>query len=271
MNDDSLVPFFVTITLMMVVFAFFLIITLIVQKNKQNRQANELLQIQVKERDRTMSLISVEIHDNISQMLSLTRMTLRMIGKQAVPEQLPLLEQAGSMLDNLIVDTRNISHSLNTDYLKNKGLLEFMNREIKWVNASKGITCSLENTGYQDQLSGEKELMVIRIAQEALQNTIKHAEATHLNIRITCDEKMFKMVITDNGKGFTHTPGSLSDGLGLQSMYQRAHLIKAKLDIQSAGTGTTLTLLIPEEVHKPLAKEERNTMQPANQKSSPLL
>ena len=269
MNDDSLVPFFVTITLLMVVFAFFLIITLIVQKNKQNRQANELLQTQVKERDRTMSLISVEIHDNISQMLSLTRMTLRMIGKQAVPEQLPLLEQAGSMLDNLIVDTRNISHSLNTDYLKNKGLLEFMNREINWVNASKGIVCALENSGYHDQLSAEKELMVIRIAQEAMQNTLKHAGATHLHIRISCDEKMFRMIITDNGKGFSHTRGSVSDGLGLQSMYQRAQIINAKLDIQSAGTGTTLTLLIPEEAKTMQQKEQ--TMVLADQKKAPLL
>jgi two-component system, NarL family, sensor kinase len=269
MNDDSLVPFFVTITLLMVVFAFFLIITLVVQKNKQNRQANELLQAQVKERDRTMSLISVEIHDNISQMLSLTRMTLRMIGKQAVPEQQPLLEQAGTMLDNLIVDTRNISHSLNTSYLKNKGLMEFMNREIKWVNASKGITCSLQNSGYHDQLTAEKELMVIRIAQEAMQNTLKHAGATHLNISISWDEKMFKMLITDNGKGFAHNPGSVSDGLGLQSMYQRAQLIKAKLDIQSAATGTTLTLLIPEEAKTVQQKEQ--TMVLADQKKAPLL
>lgn len=264
MNDDSLVPFFVTITMLMVVFAFFLIIMLIMQKNKQSRQANELLQTQVKERDRTMSLISVEIHDNISQMLSLTRMTLRMIGKQAVPEQLPLLEQAGSMLDNLIVDTRNISHSLNTDYLKNKGLLEFMNREVKWVNASKGILCNLETTGYHNQLSGEKELMVIRIAQEAIQNTIKHSEATHLHIGITCSEKLFKMTITDNGKGFTHIPGAhVSSGLGLQSMYQRAQLIKARLDIRSdKEDGTTLTLLVPEEQKDKI---------PVEQKSAPFL
>lgn len=245
MTDDSLVPFFVTITLLMVVFVFFLIITLIIQKNKQNRQANELLQIQVKERDRTMSLVSVEIHDNVSQMLSLTRMTLRMIGKHAVQEQRPLLEQAGSMLDNLIVDTRNISHSLNTDYLKNKGLPEFLNREVNWINASKGIACSLETAGYLDQLSAEEELMVIRIAQEAIQNTIKHAEATHLHIGIDSKEGIFKMTVTDNGKGFTHNSGEISGGLGLQSMYQRAQIIKARLDIQSAGTGTTLTLKVP--------------------------
>lgn len=272
MNDDSLVPFFVTITLLMVVFAFFLIITLIVQKNKQNRQANELLQAQVKERDRTMSLVSVEIHDNISQMLSLTRMTLRMIGKQAVPEQLPLLEQAGIMLDNLIVDTRNISHSLNTDYLKNKGLIEFLNREIKWINASKGLVCALDNSGYHDQLSAEKELMVIRIAQEAMQNTVKHAEATHLTIRITCDEKLFKMTITDNGKGFAHTSGPASDGLGLQSMYQRAQLIKARLDIHSGNTGTTLALMIPEEHNKVMNKDQKKVPVAAEgQKNSPLL
>lgn len=246
MNDDSLVPFFVTITLLMMVFVFFLIITLIVQKNKQNRQANELLQIQVKERDRTMSLVSVEIHDNISQMLSLTRMTLRMIGKHAVPEQGPLLEQAGHMLDNLIVDTRNISHSLNTDYLKNKGLLEFLTREIKWVNASKGISCNMEATGYHDQLPAEKELMVIRIAQEAIQNTIKHAEASHLSIHINCDERVFTMTITDDGRGFNNA-ASLSDGLGMQSMRQRAQLIKAAFDIQSSSDGTKLTLTVPQE------------------------
>ena len=146
--------------------------------------------------------------------------------------------------------------------------MEFLNREIKWVNASKGLICSLENTGYHGQLPADKELMVIRIAQEAMQNTLKHAEATHLHIRIGHNEKLFKMTITDNGKGFSHT-GSPSDGLGLQSMYQRAELIKAKLDIQSAGTGTTLTLLIPEEAGK-TAQKELKAMFP-NQKKAPLL
>ncbi len=118
MNNQSLVPFFVTGTLLMVVFVFFLIAFLIVQKGKQNKQENEMLYARIDEKERTMQTISMEIHDNVNQMLNLTRMTLRMINKHAVPEQVELLKQAGDILDNLIIDVHNISHTLNTEYLK---------------------------------------------------------------------------------------------------------------------------------------------------------
>ncbi len=114
----------------MVVFVFFLIVFLIVQKTKQNRQENEMLYARIDEKERTMQTISMEIHDNVNQMLNLTRMTLRMINKYAVPEQVPLLEQAGNILDNLIIDVHNISHTLNTTYLKKRGLIESLQQDV---------------------------------------------------------------------------------------------------------------------------------------------
>lgn len=246
MNNQNLVPFFVTGTLLMVVFVFFLIVFLIVQKAKQNRQENEMLYARIDEKERTMQTISMEIHDNVNQMLNLTRMTLRMINKYAVPEQVPLLEQAGNILDNLIIDVHNISHTLNTEYLKKRGLIESLQQDVNWANISKKIECSLDIQGNHIAFPPEKELMLVRIAQEAINNTLKHSNATRLEIQLNYTGKEFKMSIADNGSGFNFDPDAPVTGVGLQSMHQRTRIIDGKLTFKSmVGSGTTVILTVP--------------------------
>lgn len=242
-NDKTLITFFISATLLTVIFVFFLIVSLVRLRSRQRQKEELLLHALIDERERTMSTVSAEIHDNVNQALSLARMALKMAGKYAVAEQHKYMAQCEQMLSNAIGDLRSISHSLNTQYIRNRGLLETLEEMVKWMNVSKDINCKLIVEGDYQPFKPDIELMVIRIAQEAIQNTIKHANASQFSIMLVYTKGAFQMRIMDDGSGFAIDPEAPWTGVGLQSMYERSRIIQGHIEISSVrGGGTSIIL-----------------------------
>lgn len=253
-NDRTLVTFFISATLLTVIFVFFLIASLVRLRSRQRKKEEQLLHALINERERTMSTVSAEIHDNVNQALSLAKMALKMANKHAVTEQHKYMAQCEQMLSAAIGDLRSISHSLNTEYIKNRGLLETLEEMVKWVNVSKDISCKLAVEGDYQPFNPDIELMIIRIAQEAIQNTIKHANAQQFSIALNYNKNAFQMQIIDDGSGFVIDPEAPWTGVGLQSMYERSRIIQGHMDINSIqGNGTTITLHLenPKKIRLP--------------------
>lgn len=247
-SAGTMIPFFITVTLLTVIFIFFLVVALVRLKNRQIKKEHQLLHALIGEKERSMHAISVEIHDNINQMLSLARMSLRMINKHAVPEQKKYIEESGNILDSAIGSLRNISHSLNADYLKNRGLYDALQEEVNWLNEAKIISCLLDIEAVPKSFEKDTELMMIRIAQEAINNVLKHANAQQLDIRLKYGTDEFQMAIRDNGSGFNTE--AKRTGVGLQSIYQRGRIINGHIEITSAiGNGTQVLLTISNPVY----------------------
>ena len=241
-----MIPFFITGTLLLVVLVFFMAIFLIFFKNKQNKIEKEALQASIDDKERAMHTISMELHDNVVQMMNLIKMHIHVLRQDAETKLAIGLNPIENILDTLILDVHNMSYSLNTELLKKRGLLLILEQELEWVNASKKITATLDIKGKKITFSPEKELMIIRIAQEAINNTIKYAYASTLEIRLSYQEKMFKMEIVDNGKGFDLHSKEM--GIGIQSMRQRTNIINGTLEIVSAeNAGTSVVLVMPIE------------------------
>lgn len=234
-----MIPFAIAITLMTVIFIFGLIGVLILAKAKQNKKRREYLLSVIEEKERTMYSISLEVHDNLTQMLSVARLNLHMLADEVGPEHVGAVQKVGEVLDKAIVDTHNISHSLNPDYLKNRGLLASLEDEVSWVNTSRSIRCSLVVEGAFNRMESQVELMLFRIAQEAIQNGLKHSEATEITVRLAYDDAAFKMTISDNGKGFDVDNDKLKQGVGVLGMRHRAKIAGGALDIfAEPGKGT---------------------------------
>lgn len=253
-NDRTLIMFFIAITLLTVIFVFFLIASLVRLRSRQRQKEERLLHALIDERERTMSTVSAEIHDNVNQALSLARMALKMAGKHAVAEQYKYMEQCDKMLNDAIGDLRSISHSLNTEYIKNRGLLETLEEMVKWIDVSKDVACKLVLEGDYRSFKPDIELMIIRVAQEAIQNILKHANARECSIKLIYAKSLFKMYITDDGAGFTVDPEAPWSGVGLQSMYERSRIIQGHMQIDTApGKGTTIMLGLddPENIRLP--------------------
>lgn len=257
MNDQYIVPMFVAFSLLLTLFAFFLIAYLLVQKNKQRtyqmekRQMifdhqNNILRTKIEEQEHTMDQISKELHDNIKSVLGFAQMSMYHIASLATDEeQAAQIDKTNKILGDVIDELHNISHSLNSNFVKNIGLVETITKELENIRLAKNIVYNIKINGDPAPLGAEKEIHIFRIAQEAIQNCIKHANATNLNFTLSYDPGLFTMKIADNGKGFDKNKLYEMKGLGFLNMFQRARYVHGLLEVQSVpmqGSSVVLTL-----------------------------
>jgi two-component system, NarL family, sensor kinase len=257
MNNQYVIPLFVAGSLLLALFAFFLIAYLLVQKNKQNayqtekRQMvfdhqNKILRTKIEEQESTMDQISRELHDNIKSVLGFVQMSMYHISSMAADKELTVqIDRTNTMIGEVIDNLHHISHSLNSNFVKNIGLVETITKELENIKASKNITYNLEISGESFLLSPEKEIHIFRIAQEAFQNCMKHAKATNINFALSYTPDSFTMKISDNGIGFDKNKIHEMKGLGFLNMFQRARYVQGVLEVQSVplhGSSVILTL-----------------------------
>jgi signal transduction histidine kinase len=159
-------------------------------------------------------------------------------GRQALQELLDVLKKSTKNL-------RLLSHSLHTSFITNKGLEGALRTELNRVEAFTDLHCELNLKGEPHPLTSEVDLLMFRIAQESIQNVLKHAKATQLAVHLEYDTERVCMRVVDNGKGISEDSAA-STGLGLTNMRQRAGMMGGSLDIRKAGpSGTEVCLVAP--------------------------
>ncbi|MFC2058670.1 PAS domain S-box protein [Chloroflexota bacterium] len=207
----------------------------------------EILKTQEEERKR----ISRELHDDVAQsMLLLTRRLDDLISN---PDSRlsKMTKEALGQIYNLGVKThsslRDYARSLRPDLLDHLGLISALEWMAEEMSQEHGIKVSVEVHGSEHDLSPETKLVLFRIAQEALSNIRRHAEAKNVLIKLQRVVQRVTMTISDDGKGF-ELPQRLGDlartgRLGLTGMEERAGLIGGSLEVKSElGKGTIVTV-----------------------------
>ncbi len=244
MEDNYIIPLFISGTIMFVVFVFFIIFFIIISKQRRNNLFLEKKKAIFEEQERTMSQISREVHDNLGGLLNLAMMNIHVIRTQTTGDnQKEAIDNAGSIITQLIADAHNISYSLNSNYIKKRGLFDVLKSQLKYISSSRNIKCDIEITGNDNNFTEEEELLIYRIAQEALQNSVKHAAASQLNIVLGYASDEFTMTIADNGIGCNEN--GPSSGIGIMNMKERAKILNGVLDIKSPpceGLSVRLTI-----------------------------
>ncbi len=198
---------------------------------------NSLLQSQLEIQEQTFQNISREIHDNIGQKLTLAKLQLNTLTYNSKDETASRVTDSISMIGEAITDLSDISKSMSSEILLNNGLIKALEFETAQLLKSGRYKIHFSVTGEPVFLDANTELVLFRIAQEALTNIIKHADASVINIRLHYDNALVTMVIHDNGKGF-RTEDSYF-GSGLSNMKKRADTIKANLRISSTPNECT--------------------------------
>ena len=250
MDDRHMITLLVGGTLFFVLFACALFAYLWVHKRKQNIYHSEkqnLLHSLLDERERTMNEISLEIHDNLAQLLSFAQMNLNAASEVIrEPEGLQLIGNADKLLTEISDDLQNIGHSLSSEYIKKHGIIDVLTKEVDYISTAKKINCHMDVEGNPYRLDSEKELLVYRIAQEAIHNAVKHSQATDLFIAFSYAPHRLIMCISDNGVGFDKEKNEDHSGIGIANMKQRAELLHATLTIASNYSGgVAITLTCP--------------------------
>lgn len=246
MYDRILLQVVLASTLLFGVLIFFLIFFIVKYKNREQQHRlekqrllfelkNKELTVSVEERELVLLEVSREIHDNIGQISQLIRMNLYPIEEYSDnPYQLELIQYVIELTARMIEETRHIGNALNSNFIMERGLYRMLEYDMERLNASRKISCSIDVSGDDRQLTAQQQLLVYRIAQEAIHNILRHAEADFFSIELKFGTGHFEMRITDNGKGFYRTETMEAGTMGLQNMQQRARLLNGSLEIMSS-------------------------------------
>jgi PAS domain S-box-containing protein len=216
-----------------------------VTEQEQTHQAmrayvREVTNAQEEERTR----IARELHDDTAQSLVLLCRGLDVARAGADDSK---LEEMRGLADSILEGVRRFSRDLRPSILDDLGLLP----AIEWIAdeaSQRGVVhSSVEVAGEPRRLSSEAELVLFRIAQEALRNAEKHAGECSARITIEFRDEDVQLSVADDGRGFESAASdSAREGkLGLLGMRERAELLGADLRIESAvGKGTSVTVLL---------------------------
>jgi signal transduction histidine kinase len=209
------------------------------QQMKQKEITAAVLTAQ--ERERTM--LGEELHDNINQIL--TGVTLFMgiaINNQDKRDE--LLLKCRENLAQATLEIRKLSRSLILPGLKGQHLVESMRELVRDTRIASSLEIKFHHEGVDEAvLTDDQKIAIYRIAQEQLNNVLKHAEACSVEIMLEIDEGDIYLNITDDGKGFD--PATEQRGVGIRNMTSRAELYNGSVDIETApGIGCSLKVVM---------------------------
>jgi signal transduction histidine kinase len=189
--------------------------------------------------------IGKELHDNINQMLSVIRMYLSLHLEGEDDGSPDLLEQSLFLVDNCIGEIRKISQALIPPPFKEDGLIAAIEVLIERISMAKPFAIHFNHAGFlEDDIDENEQLTIYRIIQEQLNNIIKHAGATKVEIELNEKDNRIFLDITDDGCGFD--PHTKTSGVGISNMLSRVRLFDGDLRIISGhGVGCTLKVSLP--------------------------
>ena len=216
------------------------------QEKLQSEIANEVNNARNEIQQATLNNISQEIHDNVGQLLSLTKMQLNLIEAQEVKDN-NLISEAKDNISKAMTDLRDLAKGMSSDRIQLLGLYDSVSQEAVRINKGGRLQVQVSSNGTKKEPDHKKQLVVFRVIQECFQNIIKHAQANHVLVTFTYQLDSFDLVIIDDGIGFDYHPGSpASEGLGLMNIFNRIHLVGGDVTLNSSpGAGTTIHIKVP--------------------------
>jgi two-component system, NarL family, sensor kinase len=257
---DDIIIFLLVTTAIIVVMAGFVITIVLLYRRKQithlqsmetmkSEYEKTILNTQLEIQEQTFINISREIHDNIGMSLSLAKLNLNTL-KSADPETAgEQINSSINLISKAINDLADISKGMNADFIAEYGLINAAGQEINRVKNTKLYNVTFTIEGEPIFMSSQKELIIFRIIQEALNNILKHAQAKIIAVRLNYEAVNLAMQITDDGIGFssekTGTLKKSPKGTGLINMQNRALLLGGTWNIESSTDGTTINLTVP--------------------------
>lgn len=218
------------------------------QAEMQRRLLESSLEVQEVERRR----IAKDLHDEVGAMLSMTKMSYNQLLKK-LNTSVELTEQGQKtkeFLEESISQVRRISRELVPSTLEDFGLISALDEFIQKIHIASGVLFIFNHEGIEDSERFDKkiELTIYRIAQELVNNALKHAEASEITLKLSARTNKFVFIFTDNGKGFDleAIKKDPKAGLGLRNIESRLSVVNGTSTIKSEpGKGTNTKIEIP--------------------------
>lgn len=250
----------ITIILFNLFFLFFVIAVMVyIRKYRQRKKEylneievkneihkRELLATQLEIQQATMQQIGRELHDNIGQKLTLVSLyTQQLLYENKVPEVSERIDQVSQIINQSLQDLRSLSKTLTDDNISQKEIVTLIQEEVDNTNAFKKCHIDFKHNFQQLDLGFVHKNVLLRITQEFIQNSIKHANCRNIFISLNTSEKiLWELTLKDDGIGFDQS-SLRSNGIGLTNMENRARIIGADFSLESKEhLGTTLNIIL---------------------------
>jgi two-component system, NarL family, sensor histidine kinase DegS len=228
--------------------------------NSDLRQVNEALEDAKQRQDFGLQIIeaqederkrlSREIHDGPAQMMAnvLMRSDLidRVYRERGSEEAIKEIRDLKKMVRSALYEVRRIIYDLRPMALDDLGLIPTLKKYLSTIEEyNQGTSIQFVNIGLDIRLPSKYEVALFRLVQECVQNALKHAESTHIQVKVEVKKDKITVVVKDNGKGFdkeTQKTGSF----GIMGMKERVDLLEGDITIDSKiGAGTVVIVQVP--------------------------
>ena len=214
-------------------------------KQQEIQKQKQLMQATIDGQERERSEISRELHDNISQHLTTTRIYLEVAKDKVEGPLFDMITQAHKGLMYISNEIRRLSQSLAPPELRDIGLVESIRDLCDLLKNLHAFSIKFEHHAFnEDKIPDAMKLMLFRIIQEQVNNIIRHANASNIIVTLEADASDLKLFIADDGKGYD--PQLIKKGLGLINIINRVELFDGTAEvITSPGNGCFLKVRVP--------------------------
>lgn len=212
----------------------------------QKDQASQIVEAQEEERKR----IAKDIHDGIGQILTALKFSVESFNLENRENSAKKLQDLKVVFGQLIKDVRAVTFSLTPPELSDHGIAPALKKMTEEISKLSGKNIFFENkTAFQKRFDSLTETNLYRVAQEAVNNSLKYANSTFVLVSVSHTKDLLSIVIDDNGAGFDVDAVEASEkglGMGLFFMKERVKYVDGRLFVNSTkGEGTRITINIP--------------------------
>ncbi|HEX8855167.1 MAG TPA: ATP-binding protein [Thermoleophilaceae bacterium] len=211
-------------------------------EGERRRSGRLVLRAQEEERKR----LARDLHDEVNQALTAILLRLEALAQgSSSPEQEEEVAELKRLVNQAMDELLQLARQLRPTALDDHGLVPALESQVRRFGEQTGIRARLQTRGEPDILGDDQQLVVYRVAQEALSNVARHARASQVHVDLSAVNGGVDLCVRDDGGGFdAQRPDG--GGLGLNGMAERARLVGGDLSIYSSpGQGTTVTLHVP--------------------------
>ncbi|MBL7737684.1 MAG: hypothetical protein JNK14_00570 [Chitinophagaceae bacterium] len=211
---------------------------------QQELATKAVIEAEEEERQR----IARDLHDSIGQMMSAAKMNLSAFESETRfdnEEQRHAFEKIIRLVDDSCKEVRHVSHNMMPNALLKNSLASAIRDFIDKMD-KKALQVHLYTEGLDERLDSNTETVFYRVIQECVNNVIKHAAASNLDISVVRDKDGISATIEDNGKGFDTNDKEKFEGIGLKNIFTRVEYLKGTAEFDSApGRGTAVSIHVP--------------------------
>lgn len=221
---------------------------LIAEKEKELAVREAFIDATIRSQENERKRFAQDLHDGMGQLISSLRLMVNQLDQNtSVEEKLAIAERSERILNDMHTEIRSIAFNLMPQTLIQHGLLPALQEMAMRITQTGKITVSVSGYDIPERLNEVHEISLYRIIQEWINNVIKYAGASKIEVQLIGHEEEINITIEDNGAGFNPHALTLGKGNGWKNIQSRVNLVKGEVEVDSSPDrkGTTFVIRIP--------------------------